>query len=89
MYRAEGIRGLFTGWGPTLVGYSAQGAFKYGWYEYFKKTYSDAVGPENAHDGKKNLRRCVRKEEQGTVNPSHSQGSVRDSRGAAQNQVFG
>lgn len=49
MYRAEGVRGLFTGWGPTLVGYSAQGAFKYGWYEYFKKTYSDAVGPENAH----------------------------------------
>lgn len=28
------------------MGYSAQGAFKYGWYEYFKKTYSDLAGPE-------------------------------------------
>lgn len=50
IYRAEGgLRGIFTGWGPTFVGYSAQGAFKYGWYEYFKKTYSDVVGPERAH----------------------------------------
>ncbi|KAJ5233513.1 mitochondrial phosphate carrier protein [Penicillium citrinum] len=44
----EGIRGVFTGWGPTFLGYSAQGAFKYGGYEYFKKFYSDLVGPENA-----------------------------------------
>lgn len=49
IYRAEGLRGIFTGWGPTLAGYSAQGAFKYGWYEYFKKTYSDLAGPENAY----------------------------------------
>lgn len=48
IYRAEGLRGIFTGWSPTLLGYSAQGAFKYGWYEYFKKTYSDIAGPENA-----------------------------------------
>ncbi|TPX08913.1 uncharacterized protein E0L32_009617 [Thyridium curvatum] len=48
IYRAEGLRGIFTGWGPTLLGYSAQGAFKYGWYEYFKKTYSDMAGPEAA-----------------------------------------
>ncbi|KAI9695625.1 MAG: hypothetical protein M1820_008472 [Bogoriella megaspora] len=46
--RAEGIRGVFTGWSPTFFGYSVQGAFKYGLYEYFKKTYSDVVGPENA-----------------------------------------
>ncbi|KAI0137079.1 mitochondrial carrier domain-containing protein [Xylariales sp. AK1849] len=46
--RAEGLRGIFTGWSPTFFGYSAQGAFKYGWYEYFKKTYSDVAGPENA-----------------------------------------
>lgn len=38
-----------TGWSPTLFGYSAQGAFKYGGYEYFKKFYSDLAGPENAH----------------------------------------
>ncbi|KAJ8112711.1 hypothetical protein ONZ43_g5330 [Nemania bipapillata] len=49
IFRKEGVRGIFTGWGPTLAGYSAQGAFKYGWYEYFKKTYSDLAGPENAY----------------------------------------
>ncbi|KAL8796687.1 MAG: hypothetical protein Q9195_001077 [Heterodermia aff. obscurata] len=47
--RAEGIRGIFTGWGPTLYGYSAQGAFKYGGYEYFKKFYSDLAGEEMAY----------------------------------------
>ncbi|KAK8218153.1 mitochondrial carrier domain-containing protein [Phyllosticta capitalensis] len=46
--RAEGFRGIYTGWGPTLWGYSAQGAFKYGGYEYFKKFYSDLAGSENA-----------------------------------------
>lgn len=49
IYRGEGIRGIFTGWSPTLFGYSAQGAFKYGFYEFFKKTYSDMAGPENAY----------------------------------------
>ncbi|OAA64978.1 mitochondrial phosphate carrier protein 2 [Cordyceps fumosorosea ARSEF 2679] len=48
IYRAEGVRGIFTGWSPTLLGYSAQGAFKYGWYEYFKKTYADLAGPDAA-----------------------------------------
>ena len=49
IFRGEGdVRGIFTGWSPTFFGYSAQGAFKYGWYEYFKKTYSDLAGPENA-----------------------------------------
>ncbi|KAH6898974.1 mitochondrial carrier domain-containing protein [Thelonectria olida] len=52
IYRAEGIRGIFTGWSPTLFGYSAQGAFKYGWYEYFKKTYSDMAGAEAAYKHK-------------------------------------
>ena len=37
-----------TGVSPTLFGYSIQGSFKYGFYEYFKKTYSDIAGPENA-----------------------------------------
>ncbi|KAA1085552.1 Cu/Pi carrier [Puccinia graminis f. sp. tritici] len=37
-----------TGIGPTWVGYSVQGACKYGFYEYFKKKYADAVGPANA-----------------------------------------
>jgi solute carrier family 25 phosphate transporter 3 len=43
-----GFRALYTGVGPTLIGYSMQGATKYGFYEYFKKTYSDLAGPENA-----------------------------------------
>ncbi|PWY92753.1 mitochondrial carrier [Aspergillus heteromorphus CBS 117.55] len=52
---AEGLRGVFTGWGPTFFGYSAQGAFKYGGYEYFKKFYSDLVGVENAARWKTSL----------------------------------
>jgi solute carrier family 25 phosphate transporter 3 len=45
---AEGVAGIFTGGGPTAIGYSIQGALKYGGYEYFKKLYSDLAGPENA-----------------------------------------
>jgi solute carrier family 25 phosphate transporter 3 len=52
---AEGLRGVFTGWSPTFFGYSAQGAFKYGGYEFFKKFYSDLVGPERAHKWKTSL----------------------------------
>ncbi|RDX88137.1 Mitochondrial phosphate carrier protein 3, mitochondrial, partial [Mucuna pruriens] len=48
MFKEQGLRGFFRGWAPTLVGYSAQGAFKYGLYEYFKKYYSDVAGPEYA-----------------------------------------
>jgi len=47
--KAEGFRGIMTGWSPTFFGYSAQGAFKYGGYEFFKKFYSDLLGPENAY----------------------------------------
>jgi solute carrier family 25 phosphate transporter 3 len=46
--KEQGPTGLFRGWAPTLLGYSIQGACKYGFYEYFKKTYSDMVGAENA-----------------------------------------
>ncbi|CAG8481949.1 6140_t:CDS:2 [Funneliformis caledonium] len=49
IYRGEGIRGLYTGWGPTFIGYSFQGAAKYGFYELFKKKYSDIAGEEAAH----------------------------------------
>lgn len=31
---------------PTLLGYSGQGACKFGFYEFFKKYYSDLAGPE-------------------------------------------
>ncbi|KAI9784748.1 MAG: hypothetical protein M1839_001478 [Geoglossum umbratile] len=53
--RAEGFRGVYTGWGPTFLGYSAQGAFKYGGYEFFKKWYSDLAGAENAYRYKTGL----------------------------------
>jgi solute carrier family 25 phosphate transporter 3 len=36
------------GWLPTLVGYSAQGFGKFGFYEIFKDVYRSAVGPDNA-----------------------------------------
>lgn len=35
--REQGFSGIIRGWFPTLVGYGAQGAFKFGLYEYFKK----------------------------------------------------
>lgn len=43
----EGLAKVFTGLPPTFIGYGLQGAFKYGGYEYFKKTYSDMIGKEN------------------------------------------
>jgi len=48
IYRGEGLRGVFTGWGPTFVGYSVQGAGKYGFYEYFKHLYATMAGEETA-----------------------------------------
>ncbi|KAK9278700.1 hypothetical protein L1049_028275 [Liquidambar formosana] len=48
LLKEQGVKGFFRGWVPTLLGYSAQGAFKYGFYEFFKKYYSDIAGPEYA-----------------------------------------
>lgn len=42
----EGSRGLWKGFGPTLVGYSLQGLFKFGLYEVFKDFYSNLAGEE-------------------------------------------
>ncbi|CCD25254.1 Cu/Pi carrier NDAI_0E04370 [Naumovozyma dairenensis CBS 421] len=39
----EGISKLFTGVGATLIGYSLQGAGKYGGYELFKRFYSTTL----------------------------------------------
>ena len=36
-FKEGGFPGLVRGWVPTLVGYSIQGAGKFGLYEYFKK----------------------------------------------------
>ncbi|KAJ7851965.1 mitochondrial carrier protein [Mycena leptocephala] len=42
----EGSRGVLKGFGPTLVGYSLQGMFKYGLYEVFKDAYMNIAGEE-------------------------------------------
>ncbi|KAL6939964.1 mitochondrial phosphate carrier protein [Hanseniaspora osmophila] len=44
----EGAGALLTGLGPTLAGYSIQGACKFGGYEIFKKLAIDTFGYENA-----------------------------------------
>lgn len=46
LFQEQGLRGLFRGWAPTLLGYSVQGAGKLGLYEFFKKYYSDIAGEE-------------------------------------------
>ena len=45
----EGSRGLWKGWAPTAIGYSLQGMFKFGLYEYFKDFYANIAGEENAY----------------------------------------
>lgn len=46
----EGTAGIWKGWLPTLLGYSMQGLFKFGLYEYFKDTYATMVGEEKAKE---------------------------------------
>jgi len=45
IFKAEGLRGVFFGWSPTFVGYSFQGAGKYGAYEVFKYYYGEQLFP--------------------------------------------
>ncbi|KAL0955114.1 hypothetical protein HGRIS_004030 [Hohenbuehelia grisea] len=42
----EGLKGTLKGFGPTFVGYSLQGMFKYGLYEVFKDAYMNLAGEE-------------------------------------------
>lgn len=44
--KAEGPKGFTLGWAPTLVGYSAQGFVKFGFYEIFKDVYRGAMGTD-------------------------------------------
>jgi len=46
--RNEGAGALLTGFGPTALGYALQGAFKFGGYEFWKKTAIDYLGVEKA-----------------------------------------
>jgi solute carrier family 25 (mitochondrial phosphate transporter), member 3 len=41
--------GLVKGWAPTFIGYSLQGAGKFGLYEVFKDLYSTALGEEGSY----------------------------------------
>ncbi|KAL8695644.1 MAG: hypothetical protein Q9224_003270, partial [Gallowayella concinna] len=45
IFAKEGLRGVFFGWAPTAVGYSFQGAGKYGFYEVFKYYYGEKLFP--------------------------------------------
>ncbi|KAF8909351.1 mitochondrial carrier protein [Gymnopilus junonius] len=42
----EGSKGIWKGFGPTFVGYSLQGMFKYGLYEIFKDYYMNLAGED-------------------------------------------
>jgi len=46
--KEEGVRGLTIGGLPTLIGYSMQGLFKFGFYEFFKDFYGNMAGEEYA-----------------------------------------
>ncbi|KAL7420579.1 mitochondrial phosphate carrier protein [Cryptotrichosporon argae] len=49
---SEGAGALLTGLGPTVVGYSLQGAFKFGGYEFWKKKAIDVLGVEGARNNR-------------------------------------
>ena len=42
----EGANGIWKGFGPTFGGYSLQGMFKYGLYEFFTHSYQNLAGEE-------------------------------------------
>lgn len=52
LLREEGQIGLWKGFGPTFLGYSLQGMFKYGLYEVFKDTYMNLAGEEISNNYK-------------------------------------
>ena len=45
-----GTKALARGWAPTLIGYSMQGACKFGFYEMFKNFYGNLMGEEAAYN---------------------------------------
>lgn len=54
----EGPRALTKGWVPTVIGYSMQGACKFGFYEFFKVFYANVVGEKIAFDWRTTLYLC-------------------------------
>lgn len=53
--QGEGAGALLTGLGPTVLGYSLQGAFKFGGYELFKKTFIEQFGYDTAKNYKNSI----------------------------------
>jgi len=51
----DGMKGLAKGWAPTLLGYSAQGVGKFGFYEGFKILYGGIIGEEAAYTNRMSL----------------------------------
>ncbi|CAN4112632.1 unnamed protein product [Withania somnifera] len=43
LWRDQGHSVLWRGWSAKLFGYGVQGGFKFGLYEYFKKSYTDLL----------------------------------------------
>jgi len=50
--KAEGLGGLLTGLGPTVVGYFIQGWFKFGGVEFFKIQFATNLGDQKAWDNR-------------------------------------
>jgi len=51
----EGMAGLATGLGPTVVGYFIQGWFKFGGVEFFKINMANAMGEEKAWNNRNGI----------------------------------
>lgn len=51
----EGMKGLLTGLGPTVVGYFIQGWFKFGGVEFFKINIAQTVGAQTAWDNRSSI----------------------------------
>jgi len=56
--KKEGAGALLTGFGPTAAGYFLQGAFKFGGYEFWKKTFIDKLGFETAQNNRTAIYLC-------------------------------
>jgi solute carrier family 25 phosphate transporter 3 len=48
--KEEGATAVWKGWVPTAIGYSMQGLFKFGLYEFFKDYYSNLAGEQASYD---------------------------------------
>lgn len=55
----EGASLLFKGFTPTLLGYSAQGFFKFGLNEFFKDFYANLLGQEGTQKNVKLMWACA------------------------------